>query len=240
MLIQYGQQMRAERVTVQIYDSFSNFKGDLNCFTSLAADTIIQSSQVATLSDNLDPSETGTPTATSVRRKPRRDTNERTKEDSDDRMRLYEAIRKKWFCQEPMCNNQKYEGNIGCLVIGNAHYEISGEGLNCIRYAIESGQGTVENPPVNVNNAIIAEHNSNHSNKQEQETLPPSPPPPPYPPPYPHHPYSYYPPPPYPYGLPASPPPAAQQQQEEAPCSSPISAMDWEGQTGYPRSCYKW
>jgi len=240
-LIQYGKQMKAERVTIQIHDGFSNFRGDPNCFTRLAAGPVIQSSPVAAPSDNLDSSQTGTPTAASVRRKPRRDTNQQTKEDSADRMRLYEAIRKKWSCQEPMCNNRKYEGNIACMVVGNTHYEITGEGVSSIRHAIESGQGTVDNPPVNVINTIIAVHKSKHSKKRDEKPPPPPPPPPLYPPPYSHNPYSYYLPPPYPYGLPApQPSPPTQQQQEEAPRSSPVSAMDWKDQTGYLKSYCKW
>ncbi|KYG44443.1 hypothetical protein M433DRAFT_155627, partial [Acidomyces richmondensis BFW] len=233
-LIQYGQQMRAERVTIQIYNGFSNFRSDPNCFTRLATDSVIQSSPVPAPSDNLDSSQTCTPTAASFRRKPRRDTNQQTKEDSADRMRLYEAIRKRWSCQELMCNNRKYEGNIACMVVGNTHYEITGESVSSIRYAIESGQGTVDNPPVNVINTIIAVHKSKHSKKRDEKPPPPPPPPPLYPPPYPHNPYSYYLPPPYPYGLPApQPPPPTQQQQEEAPRSSP-------DQTGYLKSYCKW
>ncbi|KYG40761.1 hypothetical protein M433DRAFT_531892 [Acidomyces richmondensis BFW] len=86
-------------------------------------------------------------------------------------MRLYEAIRKKWSCQEPMCNNRKYEGNIACMVVGNTHYEITGEGVSSIRHVIESGQGTVDNPPVNVINTIIAVHKSKHSKKRDESFL---------------------------------------------------------------------
>jgi len=195
--------MRAERVTIQIHDGFSNFRGDPNCFTRLAADSVIQSSPVPAPSDNLDSSQTCTPTAASFRRKPRRDTNQQTKEDSADRMRLYEAVRKKWSCQEPMCNNRKYEGNIACMVVGNTHYEITGEGVSSIRHAIESGQGTVDNPPVNVINTIIAVYKSKHLKKRDKKLPPPPPPPPLYLPPYSYNLYSYYLLPPYLYGLPA-------------------------------------
>jgi len=88
-------------------------------------------------------------------------------------------------------------------VVSNTYYEITGEGVSSIRHAIESGQGTVNNPPVNVINTIIAVYKSKHLKKRDKKPPPPPPPPPLYPPPYSHNPYSYYLPPPYLYSLPA-------------------------------------